>query len=673
VSLKVTWEGNDTGASIPLPVIGAATVTVVVLDDTGAPHATPHEVLATVLHTNAPSVDFKDLPVVGGTGAQGIVRIPQRWYWPLPRLHVSARRADGGGTTERRILIVPGPMLGPVRVAQIVGALGFLYLIVLFPQLNAVSALLANAPWAIALFVVAARGLRVRVFGHLTNPSIAFVAMLAVLMFSLYLHSRAKMIVNASVEKIATFSGEVAPGDYVIAPDWNDEEWKKKAALGFCRGAVAGSGCVPFDVTSSFWSRIVSHFHFVGVVTIGCNSLPLLARRSEFWKAQKRCLPIDPPPPALEHLAPAEVFGPVASLGSGDEVTVDFGPNPDADAFAPRKEADYQVLSFGEAGALAGSGMASQEDLKLRMTGVHGVREITATLGGGDVLTPAEGAGHGVLPATLLSSALVVGDLMVTVVGKKTLCDMATTDQRLAALVLRRGDDVYRFVAEAPDFVRHFPVCWPEKDRPDYGEIRLDAAWTPLAAWSLTLAARDVPKTLAVLDSAGKAVGQLDCSETHGMPENTADGGKHRRNDWSIGPLRVDDAGTAFAAVALDATGPAEWRVANSRGTVPWIWMCWQGTPPAIFGANDVHAAFVESIHAYEITRVLRVCRYYQNGAEVPATDECALPFDPVVAELWYKKYGPGDCAPRHKTLCPWPPARSGPDGGAGPPLGSSR
>jgi hypothetical protein len=239
---------------------------------------------------------------------------------------------------------------------------------------------------------------------------------------------------------------------------------------------------------------------------------------------------------------------------------------------------------------------------------------------------------------------------------------MATTEQRLAALVLRRGDEAYRFVVSAPDFVRHFPVCWSEGE-PDYGELRLDAAWTPIGEWSLQLEAGHIPRRLAILDSNGKALGQLECAEAHPHSGAGAPSIPDRRGRWSIGLLRIDGPQSGLGEVKLSKDGPVEWRAAADHQGDPWLWMCWQSRPPDDIYGRGVHAAF--GTHAYRLVYDKRDCRYYQDGTEVPRGAGCNE-LNAVMANRWYEAFGPNDCSTR--KLCDRPSSKGPADSGAGVP-----
>ena len=280
------------------------------------------------------------------------------------------------------------------------------------------------------------------------------------------------------------------------------------------------------------------------------------------------------------------------------------------------------------------------------MTGTGVVREITASLPADHVLTPALDPASHVLPATLLSSALVIGDLMVGLGGPTTRCELATTDQRLAALVLRSGEHAYRFTAAAPDFVRRFPVCWAEDVPPSYGEIRLDPAWSPSVGWSIVLGDRAVAESIAVLDGAGKSIGQLQC-------RSARTGGR-----WTIGPLpastrRAERSAWCGSATTRHRRGsrPRVTRTTPGRGVAGGV------PPPRLHGARGLFGARSGNLGFYRVSPTLRECRYYQNGDPVPPEDRCSPAVDADVASRWYRgAYAPaGDCDPRLWKLCPGP------------------
>jgi hypothetical protein len=636
------------GASMPLPVVYATKVTVTVIDETGAPSRLSHELIGK-LHYGAHSeeIAFTAITIEGGTGKQGSVSIPQRWFLPLPRLELSAKRLDGEGEwTRRSVRLVTGPMLWPAGVAQVVGALALLYFVLLFPQVKDLPTFVT--PGAIVgvlgVFAVIAKWLRVRILGHLANPITAAGTAILFLGLSALVYGEATMVVNRSLDKLETSAGVLEPADYTVT--FGNRCPDPPLCVPQDAGSECDSGgdCVLFDRPASVWLEPASHF--VHRVDIGCTPLPILTTRMEFWKAQKQCLPIHPPPPVLAHLSPSEAFDQGDAGRTGDEVAVGFGWSKTA--FELRKSSAYEVLHFvADAGADGGEVEMIHDDLQLRMSGMGGVREITASLGDHDVLTPAEGPDRNVLSAALLSSGLVVGDLRVRLGGASTLCELASTDQRLAELMLRRDDNVYRFNVTAPDFVRRFPICWPAGPRPGYGEIRLDTAWTPTLDWSLKVGDRMFPEFIAVLDGAGKALGQLVCP----LPEATSDA------RWTVGPLRIDKSIGVLGEARVSAADPPMWIAAAGHETDSWIWACWRDTPPPrILGAHGLVATpFVEA-RSYHVAQPARACRCYQNGQELSSSDPCAEPLESPRALVWYQNgFGPADCDPPRSKLCAFP------------------
>lgn len=677
--LKVTWVGNEAGAAIPLAVLDPTAVTVMVLDETGAPSPAAHELVAKLRHGGQTDlVDFADVVVAAGNAKQGTLHLPPRWFWHLPRLELTASRLDGTGEPVRReVLVVTGPMLWPARIAMFLGGVGLLYTLAIFPQLKALPTLISPGPWAgaFAIFLVAARALRVRVLGHLANPLVGSAAALLAFGLSLAVALNATLVVNRSIEKYTASVLELDATDYTVL--WGEPPLDK----GFCRGpddGASSASCVQFDSPATFWFPFAKRF-VLRVFSVGCAPLPLFAGHKAFWKAQKQCVPGDPPPPLLERMAPGEAFNPsavAAVLGPTDTVTVGFRAG--ASAFELQKPGDYELLDFSlhpdagaadgaaadgaaasprqgdldfassaDAGAADGAAASpSQGDLELRMTGTGVVREITASLPAERVLTPALSPASHVLPATLLSSALVVGDLMVGLTGPTTHCELATTDQRLAALVLRSSQHAYRFTAAAPDFVRRFPVCWGESTPPSYGEIRLDPAWSPSVGWSVVLGDGAVAESIAVLDGAGKSLGQLQCR------------GARTGGPWTIGPLRVDSPSGAFGVVWLGDDKAPTWVAAPGHEDNPWPWGCWRDAPPLrLHGARGLFGARSGKLGVYRVSPTLRECRYYLNGDPVPPEDRCSPAVDADVASRWYRgAYAPaGDCDPRLWKLCPGP------------------
>ena len=144
--LKVTWVGNEAGAAIPLAVLDPTAVTVMVLDETGAPSPAAHELVAKLRHGGQTDlVDFADVVVAAGNAKQGTLHLPPRWSWHLPRLELTASRLDGTGEPVRReVLVVTGPMLWPARIAMFLGGVGLLYTLAIFPQLKALPTLICR-------------------------------------------------------------------------------------------------------------------------------------------------------------------------------------------------------------------------------------------------------------------------------------------------------------------------------------------------------------------------------------------------------------------------------------------------------------------------------------------------------------------------------------------------
>jgi len=636
MSLKVTWEANATGAPIPLFVDDATSVSIVVLDDTGSPTGVPHKLSAEIRYTTR--TEPAELAALPGSAATCTVRVPQRWYWRAPRLLVSAEPLDR--TTpwaQRSLLIVTRPMYRPARAAMFVGSLSLLYLLILFPQLEKVSDFVQPGASFLAIAVLAAKWLRIRILGQLANPRVAIPVAIVLLGLSGTLMWRAKMVVNYSLDTIPTASGEVAPAAYAIVLEEPGYEAPR------CHLTDTSRDCVAFDGPSNFWFGIAKYL--ARHAEVGCVNQPLLAQRKQLWKAQKRCLPTSPPPEPIEHMTPGEVFD--KAWPGGDEIKVAFNEAADAGPFQLRDVAKYRTLEFSSAGG-GSAGADDSDDLELRMEGAHAVREIRATLRGGSIHTPAEvGDRSSILPATLVSSSLVVGEMMATLNGTSTPCDVATTGQRLSALVLRDGQSVYHFTVAAPDFVRRVPVCWAGAGRPTYGEIRLDGAWTPSLDWALSLADRDVAFSITVLDNTGMALGQLTCPVTQDT---------HTDVTWTMGPLRIEDTRAEFGEVRLAREGATVWRAASVRAANPWVWACWHDKAPAqIYGAHGWIGARAGDDRVYRVTRSLRACRCYMNGQEAPA-GKCASPLPDDLARGWYAQgYGPGDCDldPKRSKLCP--------------------
>ena len=181
-------------------------------------------------------------------------------------------------------------------------------------------------------------------------------------------------------------------------------------------------------------------------------------------------------------------------------------------------------------------------------------------------------------------------------------------------------------------------------------EIRLDPAWTPTLGWSLDLDNRDVAQSFEVLDSGGKAVGQVRC------PDPTGDG---RR---TIGPLQIEEPSAAFATLWDDDSAPRAsdspmWSAAAGHEGDAWVWGCWQDGPPKrLRTAARLRGVKTAAEGRYRAVPVLRACRYYQSGLPVPATDPCVNDLRAKAADWYGAAYGAtADCDLARSKLCPDP------------------
>ena len=665
VPLKVTWTGNEAGAAIPLAVLDPTTVTVVILDETGAPSPVAHELEAKLCRGGSEErVDFTDVVVAGGSAKQGTLYLAPRWFWRLPRLELTARRLDGTGKPMRRdVVVVTRPMLWPSWIAMLVGGVGLLYTLAIFPQLKALPTLISPGPWAgaFAIFLVAAQALRVRVLGHLANPLIGAAAAVIAFGLSVAVVLNATLVVNRSIEKFSASVLELDATDYTVL--WGEPPLDK----GFCRGADDGASsasCVQFDSPATFWFPFAKRF-VRRVFSVGCTPLPLFAGHKAFWKAQKQCVPGDPPPPVLERMAPGEAFESVHGRGRPRA-------HRHGDRGLPRRRLRVRAP---QAGRLRGPrlylarGCRRRRGRRRRSRRQRGRRQWgrrrarpgrprashdghgrRAGDHGEPPGRPRAHAGPGSRQPRASGHAPVVGarhrrpdgrsgrpDDPVRAGDHRPAPRGARASQRRARLSLHGGRAGLR-EALSGLLGRGRP--------PSYGEIRLDPAWSPSVGWSIVLGDRAVAESIAVLDGAGKSIGQLQC-------RGARTGGR-----WTIGPLRVDSPSGAFGVVWLGDDKAPTWVAAAGHEDDPWPWACWRDVPPPrLHGARGLFGARSGNLGFYRVSPTLRECRYYQNGDPVPPEDRCSPAVDADVASRWYRgAYAPaGDCDPRLWKLCPGP------------------
>jgi hypothetical protein len=646
----------------PLVESDRGTVLVTIQDDHGAPAQTPTRLIVEVEEGGVTS----PLSAIEVDGASARYRPALRRRWHLSRCAVVARAVDPSSdlveATARRELLSRAEHTC-ARVSRGVFYFFAAYICLLVQEIETVRGAVG---WATALPLVGAAivasfgAARVKLATWLSRPWIAASVAFTTLLLALLARSRVTLVVNQSLELVKTDSTPVAPGkrSVVLRVDLEPSQCDESATR------QGGPSCVVFPEDVGLLDR-VSELLGVHRVVVGCAPQPIPPAKRDAWRKTGECAPKDG---LVVEDADLELLQSAGDVIRPERLTVQLTKGADVRLQRPDATSRWKLRFSSE--ALASAQPPAQQrgaELLLVMQGTDAWREIATRVRGSaaNALTPVAHRANGValLEARVMMDTMPLGRLSVPLSGTGPVasCWLADMGSRVSAFVL--GTDAraaVRWRAEASELASSVPLCWTSSERPEHGELHLDAHWAAGSDWTIELPRILVPKSLIVWDPAERHWGELACPAASGSAEASNDA------RWSIGPLLVRNPRAELKVLKAGRAAPDAkfrepkevantWEFGSGREPESWFWMCWPSDagPPAALGTTSLWSLKRIGARVYEARAGQRPCTLDVHGAD-QTPDRACTPMSDERRDSWFKVYGKRrpDCAPPSSRIC---------------------
>jgi hypothetical protein len=649
----------------PLVESDRGTVLVAIRDDHGAPALTPMRLIVEVEEGGATS----PLSAMGVDGASARYRPALRRRWHLAPCAVVARALDPSSdqveATARRELLSRGEHTC-ARVSRGVFYFVAAYLCLLVQEIETVRGAIG---WATALPLVGAAivaffgAARMKLATWLSRPWIAASVAFTTLLLALLARRGVTLVVNQSLEEVKTGSTRVAPGkrSVVLSVDLEPSQCdasKEPPTL------PDEKRCVTFPEDVGLLDR-VSELLGLRRVVVGCAPQAIPPAKRDAWRKTGECAPKDG---LLVEDADLRLLQNTTDVIPPERLSVQLRKGADIHLQRPDAASRWKLHFSSEAPPSAQSPAQQRgAELLLVMQGTDAWREIATRIRGSaaKALTPVahREKGVGLLEARVMMDTMPLGRLSVPLVGADPVasCWLADMGSRVSAFVL--GTDAraaVRWRSEASELASSVPLCWTRSERPEHGELHLDAHWAAGSDWTIELPRILVPKSLIVWDPAERHWGELACPAASGSAETSNDA------RWSIGPLLVRNPRAELKLLKAGRAAPDAkfrepkevantWEFGSGREPGSWFWMCWPSDvgPPAALGTTSLWSLKRIGARVYEAQAGQRPCTLDVHGTD-QAPDRACTPMSDERRDSWFKVYGKRrpDCAPPRSRIC---------------------